>query len=310
MVAGLVTPDDGFIALDGEVLFDSGRKIDVPTAKRRIGMVFQQAHLFPHLSVRGNLLFGWRRLAPRERKIDPQALIAALNLEHLLENPVTTLSGGERQRVALGRAVLACPRLLLMDEPLTGLDDDLKYQVIPYLNRVVDEFGIPLLFISHALQEIRLLTDTVLEFNAGRLSGEISPESLARRQLGSDRDGYFNLLQVDGLQPAGELWAWRWGEQRLVMTEGWSREGTTVVALAAKDITLFKRHPEASSARNLIGCRVTDLFPMGNRIGVELTCGDCALVAQVVGDAAEELELTVNGNVVAAIKASAFRRLY
>ncbi len=310
LLAGLVKPDAGTIRLDGDLLFDSARGIDLPPEKRRIGVVFQQAHLLPHMSVRRNLLYGWQRLPKPERRIDPQALVAVLNLEPLLERNVTTLSGGERQRVALGRAVLACPRLLIMDEPLTGLDDELKYQIIPYLNRVCREFAIPFLFISHDQQEMRLMTDKVLEFAGGRMIGELTPEALARRRLDSSRTGYLNLLRLDDPQQVDDLWSLRWGSSRLVMAEPGNPLGETVVELAAKDVTLFKRHPEASSARNLLACRVTDLFAVGNRVGVELACGDRTLIAQVVGDAARELELAIDSEVVAAIKASAFRRLY
>lgn len=194
LLAGLFRPDAGTIRLDGDILFDRERGIDLPPEQRRIGVVFQQAHLFPHLSVRHNLLYGWKRLASQERRIDPQAVVAVLKLEALLERSVTTLSGGERQRVALGRAVLACPRLLIMDEPLTGLDETLKYQIIPYLNGVCAQFSIPFLFISHDPQEIRLMTDTVLEFTDGRLVGEAQPEAVARRRFDGARTGYLNML--------------------------------------------------------------------------------------------------------------------
>ncbi len=310
LLAGLVRPDAGSIRLDGDTLFDSARGIDLPPERRRIGVVFQQAHLFPHLSVQGNLLYGWKRLPPGERRIDPQTLIEVLHLEALLQRQVTTLSGGERQRVTLGRAVLACPRLLIMDEPLTGLDDTLKFQIIPYLNKVGAEFAVPFLFISHDVQEMRLLTDRVLEFANGCLAGESTPEALARRRLDGGRTGYLNLLRLDEPRPVDGLWSLRWGAHRLVMAEPGNPGGETMVELAAKDVTLFKRHPEASSARNLLACRVTGLFAVGNRVGVELVCGDRTLVAQVVSDAARELGLAVGVEVVAAIKASAFRRLF
>lgn len=310
LLAGLVRPDDGVICLDGDVLFDRKRGIDLPPEKRRIGVVFQQSSLFPHLSARRNLLYGWQRLDPRDRRIDPQDLIDVLNLDALLDRKITNLSGGERQRVALGRAVLACPRLLIMDEPLTGLDENLKYQIIPYLNRVCAEFTIPFLFISHDQQEIRLMTDTVLEFANGQFVDEMKPETLARRRLGNGRTGYVNLLYMDDPRPADDLWDMRWGTNRLVMTEAGNPTGETVLELAAKDVTLFKCHPEASSARNLLACQVTDLFAVENRIGVELACGNRFLVAQVVKDAARELALEVGSCVVVAVKASAFRRLY
>lgn len=154
------------------------------------------------------------------------------------------------------------------------------------------------------------MTDSVLEFSAGQVVGETTPEGLARRRMGSGRSGYLNLLKVDDPQPVDDLWNLRWGSTRLVMLETCNRTGETVVELAAKDVTLFKCHPEASSARNLLECRITGLFAVGSRVGVELACGDRVLVAQVVGDAASELGLEVGAEVFAAIKASAFRRLY
>ena len=171
LLAGLLNPDRGTISLAGQTLFDAGAGINVPSEQRRIGVVFQHAHLFPHMDVRRNLFYGWRRTETAERRIAPEALIEVLNLGHLLDRGVNRLSGGERQRVALGRTVLACPRLILMDEPLTGLDEELKYQIIPYLKRVLAEFDIPLLFISHSLREMRLMTDEVLVFRRGDTGG-------------------------------------------------------------------------------------------------------------------------------------------
>jgi molybdate transport system ATP-binding protein len=310
MLAGLTHPDRGSIRLDGEALYDARRGINLPPERRRVGVVFQHAHLFPHLTVRKNLLYGYKRISAAERRIDPAALCEILDLGQLLERDVTTLSGGERQRVALGRAVLACPRLLLMDEPLTGLDEGRKLRIIPYLTRVGAEFAIPMLFISHALLEMRLMTETVLEFAQGRLVGETTPEELARRRLGTSRVGYINLLPLVGAGPCEDLWNFRWGQTPLVLTEPGEEGRESLFELSSKDVTLFKRHPEASSARNMLEGRVRELFQVGNRVGVELDCGGRTLVAQVVGDAARELDLRVGSQVVAVIKASAFRRLY
>ena len=167
ILAGLQEPDSGTILLDGVSLFDKKNTVNIPPQQRRIGVVFQHAHLFPHLSVQRNLLYGWRRTSVTDRGIPPESIIKALRLSPLLKRSVNTLSGGESQRVALGRTVLASPRLLLMDEPLTGLDDDLKLQIIPYLQEVLNTFQIPMLFISHSLQEIELMTDEVLLFSNG-----------------------------------------------------------------------------------------------------------------------------------------------
>jgi len=308
LLAGLQHPDSGYLRLDDETLYDSFSGIDIPAMKRRIGVVFQHAHLFPHLGVRRNLLFGYRRLPKHERRIDPEDLIEVLGLGPLLERHVASLSGGERQRVALGRTVLSCPRLILMDEPLTGLDAQLKYQIIPYLNMVAAEFAIPLLFISHSLNEMRLMNEQVLAMEGGRMVKQTSAHQLALERMGNQPGGYTNLLELSGSRDVDGLYAYPWGDQQIVVTDGNGGEG--MFQLLAKDITLFKRHPEATSARNLLHCRVRSLFEAGARVGVELDCGGSQLVSEVVAEAARELELAPEREVVAVIKASAFRRLY
>ncbi|MBI4792075.1 MAG: molybdenum ABC transporter ATP-binding protein [Deltaproteobacteria bacterium] len=309
LLAGLLKPDEGRIMLAGRTLFDSSRNINVPPEERRIGVVFQHSHLFPHMSVRRNLLYGWRRTPEAERLINPEALIRVLQLDPLLDRGVNSLSGGERQRVALGRTVLACPRLILMDEPLSGLDEELKYQIMPYLKKVFSEFDVPLLFISHALHEMRLMAEEVLVFEAGVVRERLPAEELARRSLVTGSRGYANLLTLSAPQPHGDLWLYQWGKTPLILTEP-GEGGDNVVELAAKDITLFKRHPEASSARNLLPCRVAGLFGVGNRIGVELDCNGSRLICQIVPDSVRELDIHEGGEVIAVIKASAFRRLY
>lgn len=309
LLAGLQSPDGGQIRLDGETLYDSRQGIWVSPERRRIGVVFQHAHLFPHMNVQRNLLYGYQRTPCAERKIDPVALCSVLGIEHLLERGVSTLSGGERQRVALGRAMLACPRLILMDEPLTGLDEGLKYQILPYLKAVFAEFGIPLLFISHSLNEMRLMTDEVLVFEQGRLAAQTSAEALARRLMGTSQVGYINLLTLRRPRLLDDLWEYDWGSSSLVLSED-ARAEEALFEISSKDITLFKRHPEASSARNILHCRVAGMFETGNRIGVELDCSGQTLISQVVHDAARTLDIQPGRELFAIIKASAFRRLY
>jgi molybdate transport system ATP-binding protein len=211
--------------------------------------------------------------------------------------------------VALGRTVLACPRLILMDEPLSGLDEELKYQIMPYLKKVFSEFDLPLLFISHSLHEMRMMADEVLVFEAGGVRDRLPAEELARRSLVTGSRGYANLLTLAAPQPHGDLWLYQWGETPLILTEP-GGASDNVFELAAKDITLFKRHPEASSARNLLPCRVAGLYGAGNRIGVELDCNGSRLICQIVPDSVRELDIHEGGEVIAVIKASAFRRLY
>jgi molybdate transport system ATP-binding protein len=308
LLADMLKPDRGIIELDGRVLYDAKRHIHVPPEQRRIGVVFQQALLFPHLNVRRNLMYGFRRIPADERKISPRALIDLLSLGHLLDRNVNRLSGGERQRVALGRTILACPRLILMDEPLTGLDRELKYQIIPYLKKVPDKFDMPLMFISHSLREMRLMTDDVLVLDRGRLTGRLSSEKLARQHLASGEDGYSNLLTLKDPDPHKHVYRYRWGTSHLIAAEA-GQPGDNLFELPSREITLFKRHPEASSARNLLHGTVTDLFTVGNLVGVEIACGGEKLISQIVPESVDELGLKKGEPVIAAVKASAFRKL-
>ena len=230
------------------------------------------------------------------------------NIGPLLHRGVKNLSGGEKQRIAIGRAVLANPRVLLMDEPLSGLDDTLKFQIIPFLKNACEQFRIPYLFISHSLTEMRIMTDRVLHLADGRVTGQTTAEELARSTIGEKGPGYQNLLRLKGSRRIDGLCVYPWGDQELLISGGTEGE-EALYELPATDIILFKRHPEAISARNLLKGRVTDLFRAGGRIGVELSFGDKRLVAAVVQEAVEELEIVKGAELYAAIKATAFRQL-
>jgi molybdate transport system ATP-binding protein len=308
MIAGLIQPDRGEIFLDGDCLFDGARGINIPSERRRTAVVFQHHSLFPHLNVRSNLLYGFRRSSPENRTLDFDTLVDVLKLGNLLDRGVNNLSGGEKQRVALGRAVLANPRLLLMDEPLTALDDNLRFQVIPYLRSVSERFAIPYLFISHSLVEMRLMADRVLVVQGGRIVKETGPEQLAREMMGDSQIGYINLLRLSSPRRVGNLFAYSWGDTELLISAG-SENGETLFELSSRDIILCKQHPEAVSARNLIACRVVNTFAAGNRIGVELASGEDRLVAEIVEPAARELGVSAGVELFAVIKAVAFRRL-
>jgi len=309
LLAGLLKPDSGEIFLDDTCLFSSFKGINLPPEQRRIAIVFQQHCLFPHLNVRNNLLYGFRRCPPQQRSIDFDALVALLGLEKFLVRGVTNLSGGEKQRVALGRAILANPRLLLMDEPLSALDDTLKYQIIPYLKSVSEHFGIPYLFISHSMVEMRLLTDTVLVVEKGHIAEQTSSEQLARTRMGQSAVGYINLLELDNMTEQDGLCLYRWTGGELILSAGNHDTIKGLFELSSKDIILFKKHPEAISARNLLECRVMSMFESGSKIGVELKCGQGKLLAEIVPEASREFGLEPGSTVFAAIKASAFRRL-
>jgi len=169
LIGGLLRPQRGALAIDGEVLVDTARGVFVPAWRRHVGIVFQDGQLFPHLSVSRNLRYGLDRLPPAQRRFSLDAIVALLELEALLERRPALLSGGERQRVALGRALLYSPRVLLLDEPLSSLDERLKQQILPFLRRIKEETRVPMLYVTHSSAELDYLADRVLAIRDGRL---------------------------------------------------------------------------------------------------------------------------------------------
>jgi molybdate transport system ATP-binding protein len=178
MISGLVAPDRGRIAIDETVLFDSGRRIDLPPHRRRIGYVFQEGRLFPHLSVRHNLDYGRRMCGLPPDGAQIARIVGLLEIGALLERRPGRLSGGERQRIAIGRALLMRPRLLLLDEPLASLDVARKREILPYLERLRDEVGVPMVYVSHHAAELRRLATSVVRLAAGRVEAAGGKELL------------------------------------------------------------------------------------------------------------------------------------
>ena len=308
LISGLLPPERGEIFLDDECLFSTAKGVNLSPERRRIAIVFQQAMLFPHLSVKANLLYGYRRCRIENRRIKPEALIDLLQLQPLLLRGVANLSGGEKQRVALGRAVLANPRLLLMDEPLSALDDTLRFQIIPYLKSVSEEFGIPYLFISHSILEMQLMVDRIVVLKEGRMAETTTPDQLARNSMAQSPKGYLNLLHLANPLQDNGLYAYPWGHNTLLISDGEPTK-QSLFELSSREIILFKKHPEAISARNLLECRVSEMFDSDARVGVVLLVNGEKLVAEIVHSAAEELKISVGSTLFAAIKASSFRKL-
>jgi molybdate transport system ATP-binding protein len=169
LLAGVLRPQAGHIVFAGEALADAASRRFVPAWRRHFGVVFQEGQLFPHLSVRANLLYGYQRRRPAERRFELPAVLELLEIAPLVARRPGELSGGERQRVALGRALLYSPRLLLLDEPLSALDERLKQQILPFLRRVKDETRIPMIYVTHSTAEVDYLADRVVLMERGEL---------------------------------------------------------------------------------------------------------------------------------------------
>jgi len=173
LIAGLLRPERGRIVLDWDVLFDSKTGVDLPPEGRRIGYLFQEGRLFPHLSVTGNLRYGLRRGAGKGPGFEE--VVHVLELETLLARRPERLSGGEKQRVALGRALLRAPRLLLLDEPLSSLDEDLKERILPFLTETIRHFDLPTIYVSHSSAELQRLAGQILRLESGKLTAQGEP---------------------------------------------------------------------------------------------------------------------------------------
>jgi molybdate transport system ATP-binding protein len=169
IIAGLLKPQRGYVALNHSTLSNAQTNMWIPPHKRRVGLVFQDGQLLPHLTVRKNLLYGYKNILPEQRHFELDAVVNLLEIDHLLERKPSALSGGEKQRVALGRAVLYSPSLLLLDEPLSALDERLKNQILPFFLRIQSEFKIPMIYVTHSIREIESLTDVQLVMDEGKL---------------------------------------------------------------------------------------------------------------------------------------------
>ncbi|MBX3453544.1 molybdenum ABC transporter ATP-binding protein [Ferrovibrio sp.] len=316
LIAGLRRPQQGRIAVAGRVLVDTAQGIFLPPHKRSLGYVFQEARLFPHLDVRSNLLYG-RRFADglRLRHDGFDETVAMLGLEPLLARRPGKLSGGEKQRVAIGRALLARPRLLLMDEPLASLDAARKAEILPYIERLRDAAKIPIVYVSHALPEVMRLADHLVLLGAGRVQADGKPAELAARLDlpllggGEDAGALLEGSLVDHL-PAHGLSRVRSQAGDLLLPKIDLPAGSMLkLRIPARDVTLFLQPPEGSSALNLLRGRVVEMLPHGDTaMDVRLDCNGVALLARITRYSAERMQLAPGAEVCAAIKSVAMDR--
>ncbi len=306
-IAGLERRAQARIAFDDEIWQDADHF--VPAHRRRIGYVFQESSLFAHLDVRGNLEFGLRRVPPAERRLGFDEVVSLLNLQALLSQRAPQLSGGERQRVAIGRALLSNPRLLLMDEPVSSLDQRSKADILPHLERLRDLSAIPILYVSHALSEVMRLADHLLLLEEGRVRGA-GPlqEMLARSDLPlrhyEDGGSVFDAI-VEEHDARFHLTYVRIGAGRLAVARSQLDIGARLrVRIDARDVSLALKIPELTSILNILSARIVDLSdgedPAQTLVRLEVA-GE-PLLARITRRSAAELQLAPGMQLFAQVK--------
>jgi|SRR5579862_4078965 len=312
-IAGIIRPARGRIRVGDVDLFDSAHNIDVPPERRRVGYVFQDALLFPHLSVQANLLYGNRQRKPSERFIQPSRVIEVMGLAKLLQRRPATLSGGEKQRVAIGRALLAQPRILLMDEPLAALDVPRKIEILDYIERLRDEFRIPIVYVSHSVPEITRLADTVVVIAEGKCLAVGDVDAVMGRLdlkpvTGRYEGGALIETRVQSHDLADQLTTLSFDGGELLVPLLEAPVGERVRArIRARDVSLACDRPEKISILNVLEVRVTAVSDeSGPIVDVQLAVGQGSLTARVTRRSVAALDVRVGRVMFALVKAVSF----
>lgn len=315
VVAGLHRPDAGRVAVGSTVFYDAAAGISVPVERRALGYVFQDARLFPHLSVRSNLTFGLRRAGARAAasRVTLDGVVALLGLQSLLERKPHTLSGGEKQRIALGRALLAQPRLLLMDEPLASLDTPRKAEILPYIERLRDEIGIPILYVSHALDEVLRLATSLVLLDRGKVVAagaldDVLALSGVRHHLG---DADIGTLVFGTVQAHDDVYGLSTidcsGFELHVPRVDLALGAALRARIPARDVALSLARPSDVSISNRIEGVVESIAPLSGpyaEIVVRVTA-DALIAARITRESTDRLALTPGLRVWCLIKSVA-----
>ncbi|MEN8168224.1 MAG: molybdenum ABC transporter ATP-binding protein [Pseudomonadota bacterium] len=310
-IAGLESDVTGYFIINGERWFDSDRGISLGTHQRGVGYVFQETALFPHLDVQDNLLYGWRRTPNEIRHNEPQHITGILGLEPLLKRNSADLSGGERQRVAIGRALLNSPQLLLMDEPMAALDRSRKKEILPYLERLHAEAEIPIIYVTHDLEELISVADHLALMEAGRLmeSGPIATMMVnTRLSIAMDEDaGALISARIERHDEQFHLTQLQFAGGELTVGRIDRPIGAEVkLRIHAKDVSLTLEHPGATSILNILQATITELVPQGkSRVIVRMELGGVPLLARITRKSESVLALRPGMRVFAQIKSVA-----
>ncbi|MCV3766346.1 molybdenum ABC transporter ATP-binding protein [Rhizobium sp. TRM95796] len=306
MLAGLTRPDEGIIRFDGAVWSDAQRGLFTPPHRRCIGYVFQESLLFPHLTARQNLLYGrfFSRGASGMREDD---VVDLLGVSKLLTQRPATLSGGEKQRIAIGRALLSNPQLILMDEPLSALDRARKAEILPYIERIRDEFGIPIVYVSHSVEEVARLANRIVLLDEGRvkavggpadvlagvggLTEPLAPQAVIEARL-VGHDPYYGVS-------IAEI-----GAHLITIQEVAAPIGAMLrLRIPATDVVLSQSRPVGLSALNILPCTIKTIAAEGRQVLVTLDCHGQTLLARITLLSAERLELAPGEVIHAVFKA-------
>lgn len=314
-IAGLLRTNAGRIALDGTVLFDSEQGIDLPAGERRIGYVFQDARLFPHMTVRDNLLYGLRRAPRGDRRIAIDQVIELLGLGALLRRHPSKLSGGEKQRVGVGRALLAQPKLLLMDEPLAALDADRKADILPYIERLRDEVGIPVVYVSHAIEEVARLADLVVLMDGGRPVAIGSVEDVLANldsfaYVDEFEGGAVLKVRIAAHDETYHLTRLAFSGGELLIPHVELPVGHNLrVRIRARDVVLALQRPDAISALNVLPARISAVKrEAGAYAEVQVMIAATPLVIRLTRQSVDRLGLEPGKEAYAVIKSVAIDR--
>jgi molybdate transport system ATP-binding protein len=312
-IAGLIRPERGRIVIDGAVLTDTAQRVFVPAHRRRVGYVFQEGRLFPHLTVRHNLLYGRRFALGPKSAAEVDQVVDLLGIGQLLTRRPANLSGGEKQRVAIGRALLAQPRLLVMDEPLASLDEGRKAEIMPYIERLRDETKIPIVYVSHSIPEVARLANTLVVLSEGTVAAIGAPAEIM---------GRLDLFPLTGRAEAGAI-------LNTVVAGDDARFGLTVlraaagelrvprldlsagaalrVRIRARDVMIALAPPEGLSALNVLPGTIAELGRGdGPIVEIRLDCAGEPLIARLTRRSVETLGLAPGRRVYAVIKSIAF----
>ncbi len=310
MIAGLITPDEGFIRFNGKPLFDASQKINVPVHKRAVGYVFQDARLFPNMNVKRNLMYGSGRSSGHAIAHGMDDVCSLLGIGHLLDRMPSRLSGGEKQRVAIGRALLSNPDMLLMDEPLASLDRNRRHELLDYISVVSRDFDIPIIYVTHAVEEIVKLAGNMALMENGRLKkfgGAV--DILNDLNISSGYEGRdFGVIcegSVTSYNPETELAVISFGGGSVEVSSAPVEPGSGVrFKINAIDVVLCASKPPATSVRNIYSGPILDVVERSNHFSDVLMDIGVPLWARVSGQSLRDLSIKRGKNIYALVKSA------